>query len=77
MAKTNAPSAVPAPFDGIVDNKAETLPAVAKALFFGLIVWGLVFSGYYLLSGWTSAAEFEASMKASSGAAATAPGAPR
>lgn len=57
-------------FDGIVDNKASQLPKPALLLFVGLILWGVCFCGYYLLSGWSSSAEFEVKMKP---APATAP----
>ncbi len=49
--------------DGIVEagNKA---PIYFYLLFFGLIAWGVIFTGYYLFSGWSSGAEFEEKMTA-------------
>ena len=50
-----------APADGIRDLHASP-PAYFNLLFYGLIVWGVIFSAYYLLSGWSSTAEFEQKM---------------
>lgn len=64
-------------FDGIVDNRAAFVPKVAALLFYGLVLWGLVFMGYYLFSGWSSQAEFEAKMKAHQQSSASSPDAIR
>ena len=77
MAQQNASSPAADRFDGIVDNKSSTLPAAAKVLFLGLIVWGALFCAYYLLSGWNSASEFESAMKSVQNASAPASGAGR
>ena len=58
-------------FDGIVDNRAQHIPRGFTLLFYGLALWGALFMGYYLLSGWSSQAEFEASMQARQQAPAT------
>lgn len=52
--------------DGIQDghNKA---PGYFYVLFFGLIIWGLIFIAYFLLSGWSSAGEFKEKMEAHTG----------
>ena len=50
-------------FDGIKENK-KSPPAYFNILFYGLIVWGLIFMGYYLVSGWSSHGEFEEKMNA-------------
>lgn len=51
-------------FDGIVENRATKPPAYFTILFYGLILWGVAFSGYYLLSGWSSSEEFRQKMEA-------------
>ncbi|BCR03412.1 c-type cytochrome [Desulfuromonas versatilis] len=49
-------------FDGITENRTNRPPAYFSVLFYGLILWGTIFSAYYLLSGWSSDAEFAAKM---------------
>jgi cytochrome c oxidase cbb3-type subunit 3 len=51
------------PFDGIQEGK-KSPPAYFNILFYGLIVWGVIFMGYYLMSGWSSHGEFEEKMNA-------------
>ena len=51
-------------FDGIVDNRVQHIPKGYSVLFWILVIWGVLFSGYYLLSGWSSEAEFQAKMAA-------------
>lgn len=50
-------------FDGIVENRDNNPPAYFTVLFYGLIVWGVAFCAFYLLSGWSSEAEFQEKMK--------------
>lgn len=50
-------------FDGIVDNRVQHIPRGFSILFYGLVIWGALFMAYYLLSGWSSQAEFEARMQ--------------
>ena len=52
------------PFDGIKENRENKPPAYFNILFYGLIVWGVIFMGYYLLSGWSSHDEFQEKMNA-------------
>ena len=52
------------PFDGIKENRENNPPAYFNILFYGLIIWGLIFMGYYLVSGWSSQGEFEKKMSA-------------
>ena len=52
------------PFDGIKENKENKPPPYFNLLFYGLILWGIIFMGYYLLSGWSSHSEFQEKMKA-------------
>lgn len=52
------------PFDGIKENKGGKPPVYFNILFYGLIIWGLLFMGYYLLSGWSSHDEFQQKMEA-------------
>ena len=54
-------------FDGIVENRVSTPPVYFNILFYGLIIWGIAFSAYYLLSGWSSEAEFQEKMAAHTG----------
>jgi hypothetical protein len=51
-------------FDGIVDNRVQHIPKGFSVLFWVLVVWAALFCGYYLLSGWSSDAEFQAKMAA-------------
>jgi len=51
-------------FDGIKENRENRPPAYFNILFYGLIVWGIIFMGYYLLSGWSSHNEFQEKMSA-------------
>ncbi|MFO7765309.1 MAG: c-type cytochrome [Pelovirga sp.] len=48
--------------DGIVEDRKQAPPLYFNILFYGLIVWGIGFSAYYLLSGWSSEKEFEEKM---------------
>ena len=50
------------PFDGIKENRENKPPAYFNILFYGLIVWGVIFMGYYLFSGWSSHTEFQEKM---------------
>lgn len=49
--------------DGIVEA-GKKAPLYFYLLFYGLIIWGVIFSAYYLLSGWSSSGEFEEKMAA-------------
>jgi len=51
-------------FDGIVENRVNKPPVYFTVLFYGLIVWGVAYAAFYLLSGWSSDAEFQAKMQA-------------
>jgi cytochrome c oxidase cbb3-type subunit 3 len=50
------------PFDGIKENRENRPPAYFNVLYYGLIIWGVIFMGYYLLSGWSSHDEFQQKM---------------
>ena len=50
------------PFDGIRENRKNSPPPYFNILFYGLIVWGLIFMGYFLFSGWSSQGEFQEKM---------------
>lgn len=50
-------------FDGITENREQRPPVYFTVLFYGLIVWGVAFCAFYLLSGWSSQAEFQEKMK--------------
>lgn len=63
-------------FDGIIENRANRPPVYFALLFYGLILWGVAFCAYYLLSGWSSSAEYaekKAAHEAQVAAAAPAP----
>jgi len=63
-------------FDGIIENRVNSPPAYFNVLFYGLIIWGIAFMAYFLLSGWSSDSEFQAKMNAhQQEAAAAAPAA--
>ena len=49
-------------FDGIIENRVTAPPPYFSVLFYGLILWGVIFTAYYLLSGWSSQAEFAQKM---------------
>lgn len=49
-------------FDGITENRENQPPIYFKVLLYGLVAWGIVFSAYYLLSGWSSEKEFQQQM---------------
>ena len=45
------------PFDGIKENRENKPPSYFNILYYGLIIWGVLFMGYFLLSGWSSDSE--------------------
>lgn len=49
--------------DGIVENRERKPPVYFSVLFYGLIIWGVIFMAYFLFSGWSSSAEFQAKME--------------
>ena len=51
-------------FDGITENREQRPPVYFTVLFYGLIIWGVAFCAFYLLSGWSSDSEFQAKMQA-------------
>jgi len=53
-------------FDGIKYREERKSPLVFRILFYGLIIWGVGFSGYFLLGGWSSVGEFAAKKQAKS-----------
>lgn len=52
------------PHDGIVEDRRTPPPWYFSLLFYGLIVWGLGYCGYYLLGGWSSSGEYAQEQKA-------------
>ena len=60
----NTDSTNDAPFDGIQENRDNSPPAYFNILYYGLIIWGVIFMGYFLLSGWSSHGEFQQKMDA-------------
>lgn len=51
-------------FDGIKYRGETPPPAIFNVLFYGLIIFALIFMGYYLFSGWSSEEEFAERKKA-------------
>jgi len=51
------------PLDGIEDRHRKP-PVYFNVLFYGLIIWGVLFSAYFILSGWSSHTEFQQKMTA-------------
>lgn len=50
--------------DGITEDREQKSPVYFTVLFYGLIIWGVAFCAFYLLSGWSSDAEFQQKMAA-------------
>lgn len=53
--------------DGIVEDREKAPPVYFTVLFYGLIIWGVAFMSFYLLSGWSSDSEFQEKMAAHKG----------
>ncbi len=51
-------------YDGITYREEKSSPGVFRILFAVLAVWGVIYMGYYLFSGWSSQAEADAAKKA-------------
>jgi len=51
-------------YDGITENREQKSPVYFTVLFYGLIIWGVAFCAFYLLSDWSSDAEFQQKMAA-------------
>ena len=51
-------------YDGITENREQRPPVYFTVLFYGLIIWGVAFCAFYLLSGWSSNTEFQVKMQA-------------
>jgi len=51
-------------YDGILYREEKKSPGMFRILFAGLVIWGILFMGYYLLSGWSSQSEADAARKA-------------
>lgn len=50
-------------YDGIKYREEKSSPGMFRLLFAGLVIWGVLFMGYYLLSGWSSQSEADAARK--------------
>jgi cytochrome c oxidase cbb3-type subunit 3 len=50
-------------YDGIKYREEKSSPGVFRILFTVLAVWGVVFMGYFLFSGWSSQSEADAAKK--------------
>lgn len=51
------------PFDGIKESHKKA-PLYFNIMFYGSILWAIIFCGYYLFSGWSSHDEFQEKMSA-------------
>ena len=54
-------------YDGIKYREEKSSPGVFRILFTVLAVWGVIYMGYYLFSGWSSQSEADAARKAREG----------
>jgi cytochrome c oxidase cbb3-type subunit 3 len=54
-------------YDGIKYREEKSSPGIFRILFTVLVVWGVIFMGYYLFSGWSSRAEADAARIAREG----------
>ena len=50
-------------YDGITYREEKSSPGAFRILFAVLTVWGVIFMGYYLFSGWSSQSEADAAKK--------------
>ena len=51
-------------YDGIKYREEKSSPGLFRILFAVLVIWGVIFMGYYLFSGWSSQSEADAARKA-------------
>ncbi len=51
-------------YDGIKYREEKSSPGIFRVLFAVLAVWGVLYMGHYLFSGWSSRAEADAARKA-------------
>jgi cytochrome c oxidase cbb3-type subunit 3 len=51
-------------YDGIRYREEKSSPGIFRILFTVLVIWGVIFIGYYLFSGWSSQSEADAARKA-------------
>ena len=51
-------------YDGIKYRDEKNSPRIFRILFTVLVIWGVLFMGYYLFSGWSSQSEADAARKA-------------
>lgn len=51
-------------YDGIKYRDEKSSPRIFTILFAVLVIWGVIFMGYYLFSGWSSQSEADAARKA-------------
>ncbi len=49
--------------DGIVEDREKAPPVYFNILFYGLIIWGVIFMSFYIFSGWSSDKEFNEKME--------------
>ena len=54
-------------YDGIKYREEKSSPGIFRVLFAVLTVWGVLYMGYYLFSGWSSQVEAEAARKSRAG----------
>lgn len=50
-------------YDGIKYREEKSSPGIFRILFTVLVIWGVIFMGYYLFSGWSSQSEADAARK--------------
>jgi len=49
-------------FDGIKENRENPPPIYFTVLYYGFILFGVVYAAFYLFGGWTSHGEFQEKM---------------
>lgn len=50
-------------YDGIKYREEKSSPGIFRILFIVLAVWGVIYMGYYLFSGWSSQSEADAAKR--------------
>lgn len=50
-------------YDGIKYREEKSSPGIFRIIFTVLVVWAVIFMGYYLFSGWSSQSEADAAKK--------------
>jgi cytochrome c oxidase cbb3-type subunit III len=49
-------------FDGLIEIRSNPIPHYFALLFYGLVIWAVLFMAYFFLSGWSSEGHFARKM---------------